>query len=136
MKKMPGFLSRSYREYYFVAGAAGAAGAAGLASGAGAPGAAGLASGAGAGAGAGAGVSTAGFCSSAFLHPTTVNENVPKRSRARKIANVFFIDVSPPFKDFQSSGTKPNPVHECSKNTPFFYLVKLNLSRYKPESVK
>ncbi len=57
---------------------------------------------AGAGA-AGAGVSTvaAGFCSSAFLQPTTANDNVTKKSRERKMENIFFMDVSPPFKDFQ-----------------------------------
>jgi hypothetical protein len=38
------------------------------------------------------------------LHPTTANDNVTKKSRERKIANIFFIDVSPPFKDFQASG--------------------------------
>ena len=87
---MPGrFFTKNF-QYYFVAGAAGAAGASGAA---GAPGA-GVASGAGAGAGAGAGVSTAaGFCSSAFLHPTTANDNVTTKSRERKIANIFFIDV-------------------------------------------
>jgi hypothetical protein len=78
-------------DHYFVAGAAGAAGA-----GAGA----GAASGAGAGAGAGAAVS-AGFCSSAFLQPTTANDNVTKKSMERIIANTFFINMSPPFADFK-----------------------------------
>lgn len=79
---------------YFVAGAAGAAGA-----GAGA----GVASGAGAGAGAGTGTAvSAGFCSSAFLQPTTANDNVTKKSMERIIANTFFINMSPPFTDFTS----------------------------------
>ncbi|MDO9586032.1 MAG: hypothetical protein Q7I93_06070 [Syntrophales bacterium] len=78
------FLLYSNRRNYF-AGATGAAGAAGAG-----------ASGAGA---AGTGVSTAasGFCSSAFLQPTTANDNVTKKSRDRKTAHIFFIDVSPPF---------------------------------------
>jgi hypothetical protein len=72
------------RYNYFVAGAAGAAAGA-----AGAPGAgAGVASGAGAGAGAAAG---AGFCSSAFLQPTTAEDNVTKKSRERIMAKTFFI---------------------------------------------
>ena len=81
---------------YFVAGAAGAAGAA---SGAGAGAGAGAASGAGAGAGAAV---SAGFCSSAFLQPTTANDNVTKKSMERMIANTFFINMSPPFTDFKT----------------------------------
>jgi hypothetical protein len=58
------------------------------------------------GAGAGAGATTtfggsAGFCSSAFLQPTTANENVTKKSRDRMIAKTFFINLSPPFNDFK-----------------------------------
>ncbi|MDO8722764.1 MAG: hypothetical protein Q7J31_11170, partial [Syntrophales bacterium] len=82
--------------------------------------------GAGAGAGSGAGVSTvaAGVCSSAFLHPTTANDNVTKKSRERIIENVFFIDGLPPFKDFKAPGDN-HPLHPIGVNdTPFFYLVK------------
>ncbi len=78
------------------ASGAGAAGAAGAAPG--------VASGAGAGAGAGVSVAGAGCCSSAFLHPTTANDNVTKKSRERIMENIFFIDVSPPFKDFHTYG--------------------------------
>jgi hypothetical protein len=89
---MPGSFSSLHHVYgpYFVAGAAGAAGA-GVASGAGA--------GAGVAAGAGAAVS-AGFCSSAFLQPTTANDKVTKKSSERMIANIFFMNMSPPFADF------------------------------------
>jgi len=86
---------------YFVAGASGAAGAAGAA-GAGAAGAAGVPSGAAGAAGAGAGVSAlvSGFCSSAFLQPTTAKDKVTNKSRERIRENIFFIDVSPPFKKY------------------------------------
>ncbi len=86
------YLIPAHRGYYFVAGAAGAAGA-------GAGAGAGAASGAGAGAGAGAAVS-AGFCSSAFLQPTTANDKVTKKSMERIIADTFFINMSPPFANF------------------------------------
>jgi hypothetical protein len=79
--------------YYFVAGA----GASGTAGAAGASGA-GDASGAGAGAGS---IVSAGFCSSAFLQPTTANDNVTKKSSENIIANTFFINMPPPFVDFK-----------------------------------
>jgi hypothetical protein len=63
---------------YFVAGVAAGAGAG-----------AGVASGAGAGAGAAVG---AGFCSSAFLQPTTADDKVTKKSSERIMANTFFIE--------------------------------------------
>ncbi len=79
--------------------AAGAGAGAGAASGAGA----GAASGAGAGAASGAGASTAGASagavSSAFLQPTTARDNEATNSIATKIANIFFINREPPFKD-------------------------------------
>jgi hypothetical protein len=56
-----------------------------------------LLSGAGAGAGATAG---AGFFSAGLSQPTTANENVMTKSRDRMIAKTFFIDLSPPFKNF------------------------------------
>jgi hypothetical protein len=65
-----------------------------------APGAPG-APGAGAGAGAATFGGSAGFCSSAFLQPTTANENVTKKSRDRMIAKTFFINLSPPFNNFK-----------------------------------
>lgn len=111
--QMPGFQDELLVLYYFAAGAAGA-GAAGAApgaagaAGAAAPGAAGAAPGAAgapgapgaAGAGAGASVlaGSAGFCSSAFLQPTTANENVTTKSSERMMANTFFIKASPPFQ--------------------------------------
>jgi hypothetical protein len=85
----------------YFAGAAGAAVAA--ASGAaGAAVAAGTAVAAGAGVAAGAstfGVS-AGFCSSAFLQPTTAIDREAKKSTLTKMANIFFIKAYPPFTNF------------------------------------
>jgi hypothetical protein len=70
---------------YLVAGAAGAG--------------AGVASGAGVAAGAGAGaVFAAGFCSSAFLHPTTAKDNAAKKNSEKMTANTFFMGA-PPFKN-------------------------------------
>jgi hypothetical protein len=69
----------------YFAGAAGAAGA-----GAGAAGASGAGAGAGAGASAAFGAS-AGFCSSAFLHPTTAKDNAAKKNSEKITANTFFI---------------------------------------------
>jgi len=87
-----------YQSNYLAAGAASGTGAA---SGAGA----GAASGAGAGAASGAGASTAGASagavSSAFLQPTTANDSEATNSIATKIANIFFINREPPFKDFR-----------------------------------
>jgi hypothetical protein len=77
---------------YFLAGAAGAAGA-GTGAGAGAG------AGTGAGAGAGAGASTlgaaAGFCSSAFLQPTTAKDNAAKKNRGKITTDTFFIETPP-----------------------------------------
>jgi hypothetical protein len=81
---------------YFAAGAAGTAVAAGAAV------AAGTAVAAGAGVAAGAstfGVS-AGFCSSAFLQPTTARDREAKKSTLTKMANIFFIKAYPPFTNF------------------------------------
>jgi hypothetical protein len=61
----------------YLAGAAGAAGA-------------GAAGAAGAGASAAFGAS-AGFCSSAFLHPTTAKDNAAKKNSEKMTANTFFI---------------------------------------------
>jgi len=72
---------------YLVAGAAGAAGA-----GAGAAGAAGAGAAGAAGAGASAAFgASAGFCSSAFLHPTTAKDNAAKKNSEKMTANTFFI---------------------------------------------
>jgi hypothetical protein len=105
---------------YFVAGAAGAAGAAGVASGAGA----GVAAGAGA-------VVSAGFCSSAFLQPTTANDNVTKKSRERMIANTFFMNKSPPFTDFTPTPVRRSIADVVAEHTPFICLVKTIFSLYK-----
>jgi hypothetical protein len=71
----------------YLAGAAGAAGAGAGAAGASGAGAAGAA---GAGASAAFGAS-AGFCSSAFLHPTTAKDNAAKKNNEKMTANTFFI---------------------------------------------
>jgi hypothetical protein len=89
-------------ENYFFAGAAGAAGA-------GAGAGAGAAAGAGAGAGAGASAlgAAAGFCSSAFLQPTTANDNAAKKNREKITANTFFIET-PPYNEIENyRGTPP-----------------------------
>jgi hypothetical protein len=111
----PGRFGVGIFRYYFVAGAAGAAGAAGVASGAGA----GVASGAGAGAAV-----SAGFCSSAFLQPTTANDIVTKRSRLRIIADTFFIDTSPPFTDFIPAPVRRDIADAAGKILPFFALSR------------
>jgi hypothetical protein len=76
---------------YFVAGATGAVGIAGAV-----------------GAGATVGASTfgvsAGFCSSAFLQPTTARDREAKKSTLTKMANIFFIKAHPPFTDFSNFG--------------------------------
>ena len=125
------FSMSSYYSYYFAAGAAGA-GAPGA--GAGAPGAPGAGAGAGApgtpGAGAGAAASflagSAGFFSGADGQPTNTSENAINISTERMKVNTFFINVVPPFKIFQTLGVKPIPL--ATQNTPFFFLVKINLS--------
>jgi hypothetical protein len=60
-----------------------------------------VAAGAGTAVAAGAGASTvgAGAGSSAFLQPTTARDKEATNSIATKIANIFFINREPPFKD-------------------------------------
>jgi hypothetical protein len=106
--QMPGQVSLNVFYDYFAAGA-GAPGCPGCPGAPGAPFSPGVpvapgapgAPGAGAGAGAATFGGSAGFCSSAFLQPTTANENVTKKSRDRMIAKTFFINLSPPFNDFK-----------------------------------
>jgi hypothetical protein len=72
-----------------------------LAAGAGAGAGTAVAAGAGTAVAAGAGASTvgAGAVSSAFLQPTTAMDKEATNSIATKIANIFFINREPPFKD-------------------------------------
>jgi hypothetical protein len=84
--------------FYLAAGAAGAV-VPGTGAGAVTPGA-----GSGAGAVIPVTACSSGFGSSAFLQPTTANDTVAKKSTEIIKANNFFIDVSPPFKNFQALG--------------------------------
>ena len=94
-KLRPEIYLQIYFLNYFAGAGAGAAGAgAGAASGAGAGAAA-----SGAGAGAGASTAGAGAGSSAFLHPKTETDKEATNSMATKMANIFFINGKPPFKD-------------------------------------
>ena len=114
------FLYKNKYRYYFAAG--GGAGAAG----AGAPGAGAGAPGAGAGAAASFFAGSAGFFSGADGQPTNVSVNAINISTERMKANTFFINLVPPFKNFQTLGVKPIPL--VWQNTPFYPLVKLKLS--------
>jgi hypothetical protein len=87
-----------YIIYYLAAGAAGAV-VPGSGAGAVVPGA-----GSGAGAVIPVTACSSGFGSSAFLQPTTANDTVAKKSTEIIRANNFFIDASPPFKNFQALG--------------------------------
>jgi hypothetical protein len=108
------------------AAGAGAAGAGAPGAGAGAPGAPGAGAGAGAGAAASFLAGSAGFFSGADGQPTNTSENAINISTERMKVNTFFINVVPPFKNFQTLGVKPIPL--AWQNTPFFFLVKINLS--------
>ncbi|MEN6318430.1 MAG: hypothetical protein ABFD82_06700 [Syntrophaceae bacterium] len=127
------FLYKNKYRYYFAAGGgAGAAGAGAPGAGAGAPGAPGAGAGAPGAPGAGAGAAasflagSAGFFSGADGQPTNASVNAINISTERMKANTFFINLVPPFKNFQTLGVKPIPL--AWQDTPFFHLVKLNLS--------
>jgi hypothetical protein len=65
-------------------------------------------------------VVSAGFCSSAFLQPTTASDNVKKKSVERIIADTFFIDMSPPFTDFNAdAGLQMHDRHRLIKYALF-----------------
>jgi hypothetical protein len=52
------------------------------------------------------------------------------------IAKTFFIDLSPPFKNFRKCVGNSLLPSVTRENTLFFCLVKINLSRYKERVLK